>query len=185
MRGCPWTSWRCRVIKARQTALLAGQTALARKVFEVVPIQEPWRDLEIGDALRSTGSSSASWNVVRACLNELKDNGLIREPLPKHYQRVAITLKAVNPSPLIAASESNMPPKVNPVVSPSPAEAGALDVLAALSGEVINLADEIGSGLKRLAARIEEVALSVEAEREINAEAMAKVRQFQALLKSI
>lgn len=70
------------------------------------------------------------------------------------------------------------------VVSIKP-EDGALDVLAALSGEVISLSDEIGKRMKVLAARIEEVALSVESEREGNAEAVGKLKQLQSLLKSL
>lgn len=62
---------------------------------------------------------------------------------------------------------------------------GALDVLAALSGEVVGLSDEFSKRMKALAGRIEEVALSVEAERESNAESMAKLKQFQDLLKGL
>nr|WP_242070582.1 hypothetical protein [Pseudomonas mohnii] len=62
---------------------------------------------------------------------------------------------------------------------------GALDVLAALSGEVVSLSDEFSKRMKALAGRIEEVALSVEAERESNAESMAKLKQFQDLLKGL
>ena len=71
------------------------------------------------------------------------------------------------------------------VVSIKKAEAGALDALAGLSAEVIDLADEIGKRMKAMAARIEEVALSVESEREGNAEAVGKLKQLQELLKGI
>lgn len=62
---------------------------------------------------------------------------------------------------------------------------GALDVLAALSGEVVSLSDEFSKRMKALAGRIEEVALSVEAERETNAVAVGKLKQLQELLKGI
>ena len=62
---------------------------------------------------------------------------------------------------------------------------GALDVLASLSGEVVNLADDFSKRMKVLATRIEEVALSVEAERETNAAAVGKLKQLQELLKGI
>ncbi|MNT59799.1 hypothetical protein D3C72_1973370 [compost metagenome] len=52
-----------------------------------------------------------------------------------------------------------------------------------LSGEVISFAEEVGNRMKKLAARIEEVALSVEAEREVNAEALDKFKLLQSLLK--
>ena len=62
---------------------------------------------------------------------------------------------------------------------------GALDVLASLSGEVVSLADDFSKRMKALAGRIEEVALSVESERESNAAAVSKLKQLQELLKGI
>ncbi|MNC84315.1 hypothetical protein D3C75_1388130 [compost metagenome] len=52
-----------------------------------------------------------------------------------------------------------------------------------LSGEVIHFAEEVGQRMKKLAARIEEVALSVEAERETTAESLEKFKLLQSLLK--
>ena len=60
---------------------------------------------------------------------------------------------------------------------------GALDVLAGLSGEVVSLSDEFSKRMKALAGRIEEVALSVEAERESNAETITKAKRLQEALK--
>ncbi|MNG38292.1 hypothetical protein D3C84_1259360 [compost metagenome] len=57
--------------------------------------------------------------------------------------------------------------------------------MAALSGEVVSLSDEFSKRMKALAGRIEEVALSVEAERESNSEAVGKLKQLQDLLKGI
>lgn len=59
----------------------------------------------------------------------------------------------------------------------------ALDVLATLSGEVVSLSDEFSKRMKVLAGRLEEVALSVEAERESNAEAIVKVKRLQEALR--
>ncbi len=47
------------------------------------------------------------------------------------------------------------------------------------------LADDFSKRMKALASRIEEVALSVEAERETNAAAVGKLKQLQELLKGI
>ena len=60
---------------------------------------------------------------------------------------------------------------------------GALDVLAALSGEVVSLSDEFSKRMKALAGRIEEVALTVEAEREIDAEAITNAKRLQEALR--
>lgn len=161
----------------RQQQMLAGQTALARKVFEFVPIQQCWTALDIYNALIAK-TSSAQFRPVRACLGQLKDQGLIREPVNGHFQRAAATPKPKREQ--VMSKESNQA-----VVSIKKPEIGALDALAALSGEVISLSDEIGKRMKALSARIEEVALSVETEREGNAEAAGKLKQLQALLKGI
>ena len=68
-------------------------------------------------------------------------------------------------------------------VVPNKKPEGALDVLAALSGEVVDLSAEFSKRMKVLAARIEEVALSVEAERESNAEAIIKAKRLQEALR--
>ncbi len=82
----------------------------------------------------------------------------------------------------ILAGQSSIAQKVFGYV---PKSEGALDVLASLSGEVVTLADDFSQRMKVLAGRIEEVALSVEAEREGNAEALGKLKQLQSLLKGI
>ena len=73
-------------------------------------------------------------------------------------------------------------PAKQAVVSKKTTE-GALDVLAILSGEVVSLSDEFSKRMKALAGRIEEVALTVEAERESNAEAIVKAKRLQEALR--
>ena len=76
-----------------------------------------------------------------------------------------------------------MPQAAKQVVAPTKTTDGALDVLATLSGEVVSLSDEFSKRMKALAGRIEEVALSVEAERESNAEAIVKAKRLQEALR--
>ena len=76
-----------------------------------------------------------------------------------------------------------MPQAVKQTVVSIKKPEGALDVLAALSGEVVSLSDEFSKRMKALASRIEEVALSVESERESNAEAITKAKRLQEALR--
>lgn len=76
-----------------------------------------------------------------------------------------------------------MPQAAKQVVASTKTTDGALDVLATLSGEVVSLSDEFSKRMKALAGRIEEVALSVEAERESNAEAIVKAKRLQEALR--
>jgi hypothetical protein len=161
---------------AKQQNMLAGQSSLARKVFQVVPIQERWSAHDIFNSLMVAEATGAQFPAVRRGLGELKEAGLIREPVNGHFQRTAITIKFPR--------EQSMSKETKPaVIAINKAEVSALDTLAVLSGEVISFAEEVGLRMKKLAARIEEVALTVEAERETNADALEKFKLLQSLLK--
>ncbi|APC19163.1 hypothetical protein BLL42_02045 [Pseudomonas frederiksbergensis] len=164
--------------ESRQAQILAGQSSIAQKVFGYVPIQASWSARDIHSAVLAANATGASTYAIRRALGELKDAGLIREPVGGKFQRDAATPKPKKEQVMTQAAKQT-------VVAINKSESGALDVLAALSGEVISLSDEVSQRMKKLAARIEEVALSVEAEREGNAEAVGKLKQLQSLLKSL
>lgn len=70
--------------------------------------------------------------------------------------------------------------------TPTPkTEQSPIEILGELSDEVVALADEFGARLKKLAAKIEEAALTIEQEREANVENLGKLRQLQSILKSL
>lgn len=163
--------------ESRQARILAGQSSIAQKVFGYVPIQTSWSNHEIHVAASAAQVTSASPYAIRRALGELKDAGLIREPVGGKFQRDAAT-----PKP---KKEQAMTQTAKTTAVPITKSEGALDVLASLSGEVVTLADDFSQRMKVLAGRIEEVALSVEAEREGNAEALGKLKQLQSLLKGI
>lgn len=166
------------ISEARQQQVLAGQSSIAQKVFDYVPIQEVWSAHEIHGAVLSAGATGASAYAIRRALGELKDAGLIREPAGNKFQRDPATPKPKKEQPMAKETIQN-------VVAIKKPELGALDVLASLSSEVNAVANELGQRMKSLAARIEEVALSVEAERESNAAQLEKLKQLQSILKSL
>lgn len=163
--------------ESRQQQILAGQSSIAQKVFTLVPIQAAWSNHEIHGAALTAKATGASPYAIRRALGELKEAGLIREPVGGKFQRDAATPKTIKEQAVTQVAKQS-------VVSIKKSE-GALDVLASLSGEVVSLADDFSKRMKALASRIEEVALSVEAERETNAAAVGKLKQLQELLKGI
>jgi hypothetical protein len=165
------------ITELRQQQLLAGQSSIAKKVFGFVPIQDSWSTHDIHNASVAANATGVSSYAVRRALGELKEAGLIREPIGGKFQRDAATSKP-NKEPVMTQAAK---PTVVAIKKPE----GALDALAALSGEVVNLSDEFSKRMKAMAARIEEVALSVAAEQESNAEALGKLKQLQSLLKGI
>ncbi|KAA8698818.1 hypothetical protein [Pseudomonas proteolytica] len=163
--------------ESRQQQILAGQSSIAQKVFTLVPIQAAWSNHEIHGAALTAKATGASPYAIRRALGELKEAGLIREPVGGKFQRDAATPKKIKEQAVTQVAKQA-------VVSIKKPE-GALDVLASLSGEVVSLADDFSRRMKALASRIEEVALSVEVERETNAAAVGKLKQLQELLKGI
>ncbi|MBK3465849.1 hypothetical protein [Pseudomonas sp. MF6776] len=163
--------------ESRQQQILAGQSSIAQKIFAYVPIQTSWSNHEIHGAVSNAKATGASPYAIRRALGELKEAGLIREPVGGKFQRDAATKKPQKEQAVSQVAKQT-------VVSIKKPE-GALDVLASLSGEVVSLADDFSKRMKALATRIEEVALSVESERETNAAAVGKLKQLQELLKGI
>jgi hypothetical protein len=163
------------ISELRQQQLLAGQSSIAKKVFDFVPIQDSWSTHDIHNASLAANATGVSSYAVRRALGELKDAGLIREPIGGKFQRDAATPKPIK--------EPLMTQVAKPTVVAIKKPEGALDVLAALSGEVVSMSEEFSGRMKVMAARIEEVALSVEAEREGNAETIAKAKRLQEMMK--
>ncbi|ROM91045.1 hypothetical protein [Pseudomonas brassicacearum] len=161
--------------ESRQQQMLAGQSSIAQKIFSYVPIQSCWAARDIHGAVLAANVSGASAYAIRRALGELKDAGLIREPVGGKFQRAVATPKS--------KKETTMPQVSKQSVASTKTTDGALDVLATLSGEVVSLSEEFSKRMKALAGRIEEVALSVEAERESNAEAIVKAKRLQEALR--
>lgn len=163
--------------ESRQSQILAGQSSIAQKVFGYVPIQASWSAHDIHSAVLTANATGASAYAVRRALHDLKDAGLIREPAGGKFQRDAATPKTKKEPTVTQAA------KTTAVLIKKPEL--ALDVLADLSSEIVSIANEVSQRMKKLAGRIEEVALSVEAERASNSDAAEKLKQLQALLKGI
>ncbi|GAB6406050.1 hypothetical protein [Pseudomonas sp. MHK4] len=161
--------------ESRQTQILAGQSSIAQKVFGFVPMQASWSAHDIHGAVIAANATGASAYAIRRALGELKDAGLVREPVGGKFQRDAAIPKPKKEQVMTQVAPQTAVPNKKPE--------GALDVLAALSGEVVDLSGEFSKRMKALAARIEEVALSVEAERESNAEAIIKAKRLQEALR--
>ena len=80
--------------ESRQQQMLAGQSSIAQKVFGHVPIQARWSARDIHGAVLAANASGASAYAVRRALGELKDAGLIREPIGGKFQRDVATSTA-------------------------------------------------------------------------------------------
>ena len=158
-------------------SLMQGQTAIAKKVFECVPSEEPWRTFQIMAELKRRTGSTADMRIVQGCLRDLADSGVIRKSGSELYQRVSVVAKPVQkPEEKTVAAVKEV--KVSANVSP-------IEVLGELAGEVTALAVDVEKRLKKIASRIEEAALTIEQQREADSAGMEKLRQLQNLLKGL
>lgn len=161
---------------AKQEILMQGQTGVAKKVYECVPINEPWTSFQVMTAMRNLTGSTPDNRIVSGCLVSLVDSGLVKKSGRDQFQRIAVDAKQKNQESSMAKAELKLE-----VVSEKKAVGTPLEMLSDLAGEIVAMANN----LQRLAARVEDVALAVEQEREGNAAAVGKLKQLQDLLKGI
>lgn len=157
--------------------LIQGQTGIAKKVYECVPIQEAWTAQEIAQYMKTRTGSSIDMRVIQGCLTGLVDAGLIRADGRNNYKRIQVEEATKEVLTMKAAQ-----PKKTEV---KPAPVAVIDLLGGIASEVLVIAADLSAKLKRVAKSIEDAALSVESERENSHESVEKLRQLQALLKSL
>ena len=171
--------------ESRQRRLLEGQSSTSRKLYDFVPMREAWLEGDIAKAAHN-GHLRLGLHTVRACLLDMKDAGLVKETQRHYYQRVAVTkktAKTIQPS----ANEATMSTTLKtpaPATSATPATS-PLELLSSVATELTMLGVEFIGRIKALSARVDEVALVVEAQREADIASMAKVHQLQALMKDM
>jgi hypothetical protein len=168
--------------------LESGLNSMAKKVLDVVPLQEPWSKDQIASELRRIGSS-ADRTVVEGCLNTLCERGVVKEPTRGYFIRItarqpAPITKEINP---VSTTNASQPASAPPV------EAKRL-VLAFKpehtypGGDRVSLACRMESVIDVLRQASDELlAVAIEYEEAVEQAGKdgEKLRQLQALLKSL
>lgn len=159
----------------RQSILLDGQTAIARKVFDFVPIQDAWTAHQIAQTMHRTTRALMDLRVLQACLSALTNSGLVCEAKPGLYQRKPLRVSNMNePIPMKAAT-SQQPPRRNPTQPPETARPqSAVDLLSELAERARTLATDLEAAA--------ELIVKEQEEKEAN---LQKLAQLQSILKSL
>lgn len=185
--------------EAKRDRILQGQTTTARKVYDAIPIAEPWEVPKIVAELSRRGQA-IDYPILIGCINNLIRNGLVAEPVRKTYIRTPVRTKAVQAIVSSVMDDEDMDDTdiefTEPEAQAMPSteqiqtkqkpgkgtpQAATIDRLGALAEKATNLATD----LKKLAAEIETAAIDI-AEQIADVEAKAeKLRKFQALLSEI
>ncbi|WP_321799720.1 hypothetical protein [Burkholderia sp. BCC1988] len=158
---------------AKYQAAVSGLSAIAKKVLDMVPIQEAWSRSEIAGHLLRVTKSSPDAAVIDGCLRRLKDAGLIREPSRGRYQRIEVREREVLKVP-DQRTEQTAAAADEQAVLP-------IDILS----KIAERARSIATDLVMLASDIETAALTIEQGNAENAANLEKLRQFQSILKSL
>lgn len=164
--------------ESRIEALLQGQTGVARKLYECVPINDAWTEFQIVMEMRRITGSTPDMKVARGCLRDLADAGLIQRtgdryrctPIQEKPQQKEVAMPAVKPATQAA--------KIAAAQSP-------IDLLGDIAGSIVALSKSVGEQLQQIAKRVEDAALQIEQGQEASAANLEKLRQLQSLLRSI
>ncbi|MBN3839301.1 hypothetical protein [Burkholderia sp. Ac-20349] len=159
---------------------LEGQTAIARKIFEGVPIREAWSANKIVTEMSRMGSSTrVDFRTAQGCLDSLKDAGLIKEPERGAFQRVTPRERETISLP---AGEQSLPP-VEPVAPAAIQTTADESTPISILGGIASALREQAAELIQIADRIDTAALGIEERVEHSERRLSKFRELSALLK--
>ena len=170
----------------RFNALMGGQTALARRVYQAVPAAERWGDTKILSEMARLGMPPPSKNVLQACLIALQDSGLIAGSVGSGFIRVTVHRAESKQKSVVtcttATEEIEMPTnQTQSVAATTVTQPEPLEIIAALASRVAkSIAD-----LRAISDDLEEAALRISDQMERHNEDTKKLEQLRALLKGI
>lgn len=155
-----------------------GLTSVARKVFDVTPIAEPWPINKIVSELARTGSNQ-DHRVVLGAIRDLCGRKLVHEVSIGMYQRIKIEQK---PKPVEAKPMAE--PK--PIAEAKPKTADVLTIKATQKkkGPMELLAD-LASKARQFAEELDNAALEIEQEFQNSEAKSEQLKQLKSLLKGI
>lgn len=168
----------------RIEALERGLNGLARKVLELVPIQESWSTQQIFQQSRRDGHS-LDFRVIEGALKNLADQGLLKRTVidnVPHFQRVK--KEAAEAGETTPIPRHMLPSVPAPVVEGEGGIDRVLRLVDAVSVEVEQLSAATAR-LKGIAEQLEKAALELSEEAGEAAAGIGKLRQLKELLASV
>lgn len=151
-------------------------TVQAKKVYDCVPISESFDAAQIIGELHRRNISMSDKHVILGCMNSLIDIGLVKEVSRGVFIREVIRKKIELKEHEVKQIEIEKDVKVKqqtPVTN-TPAVVSPLDLLGDFANRLRTLADDA-----------ERIAMIIAGQAEKNDAETAKLRQLQAILKSL
>lgn len=176
--------------QARLDAIAAGVPNIARKVLDVVPIQESWTDRHIVIEMKRVTGSCPDSHTVRGCLRKLVDAGLVKEHPAGMYRRIMPKDEPddVAPTPALHLVRDTTPAPTEPAmptaaVAPPPPSA-VVDVASQLAHEASALRAQ-AAALTAAADKLDELALQHLTEVDTLRARLDSLERLRALLKDL
>lgn len=160
--------------ESRAQDIERGLNSQAQKVLGAVPLQEAWEAKQIHAELARVGRPTER-QVVDGCLVHMKGLGLVKEPKPGYWIRIAAKARGEPASPIKIVPALQRAPDA----SPAPPALEPLDELGACAAALRQLAADASS----LADRLDAAAIAAEDRVQAHLADSNKLRQLQALLK--
>ena len=154
---------------------LKNLSAIAAKVYAAVPASEPWSMSYINSELQRTGGITRDTRLLHGCLNSLKLAGLISEPERGVFIRVPVR----SDKPKTQSERTQQPTTTEDNKMPAPAPA------AKTPRNPLTILNELAAKCKTLQDEIELAALEIDEYVTAKDGDAAKLKQLQALLKSL
>lgn len=155
---------------------LNGMTSAARKVFDAVPISEPWSITQIDSELFRLGVKNDK-RINMGCLDTLTTAGIIIEKPRGMFVRAKYKPEAAE-KPALSAPQEITPPKKDAMTTTAQRP---IEKLSALSQRVVVAMN----ALKDIAADIEIAAIEIDEQSRSTDEETKKLQQLKTLLKSL
>lgn len=167
--------------EAKAHRIMATLNGVARKVYDAVPIREPWGSGRIVGELVRTGHNIDK-RTVEGCLTSLVESGLVVERVRGEFLKAAIKAPcaptvAFDPLAYTVPDPSDPPPATR--LQPKAPE--LLDRMTAISERL----RELAAAASALAKEVEDTALTAQQRIEGAHADASKLRQLQQLLRSI
>ena len=172
--------------QSKVNAMLMNGTTVAKKIYEAVPIIEPWSIGQIcAEVARLELIAKPTMSIVQGCLNSLKENKLVRETSSQHFIRTPVTSekpeKKVNPMLTTLNLVSPRQTLQLPKAEGTEMNKNPLDLLGNLSDEAKTLSKK----MMELSSKIDEVAVEIDELLNNQSEDKENLQQLRELLKKI
>lgn len=160
---------------------IQGQSSIAKKVFQFVPIKEAWDITQIISEMRRATRTNPDPHIVRGCINTLKESGLIDEISKNQFIRIEVKERIEVPPIKEIEIPAQQPKEVMTKPQAEPTKKSPIELLSGLSTRL----SAISQSIKSIADDIDAAAVEIEDGIAANEANVAKLRQLQVLLKGL